>query len=143
MFNRYIAPFVGTLFLAACGDAKDPVPPADAAAGGADTAAAVTYQTVKPLFEKKCTPCHTPGGQAADAHTLGAEYRTATNPATAPGCTGKKIGECTILVVKSGFMPLGKGCSGNPAMDTGKDACLTAAEQKQLEDWIANGLAEK
>jgi hypothetical protein len=55
-------------------------------------------------------------------------------------CPGKKIGECTIVVVKSGFMPFMKGCSGDPAKDAANAACLTASEQKLLEDWVAGGL---
>jgi hypothetical protein len=40
-------------------------------------------------------------------------------------------------------MPQGKGCTGDPTMDSAKPECLTAAEQKTLEDWIAGGLKEK
>ena len=46
-------------------------------------------------------------------------------------------------MVKMGFMPFGKMCSGDPAKDAANADCLTAAEQKQLEDWIAGGLREK
>jgi hypothetical protein len=36
-------------------------------------------------------------------------------------------------------MPLGKGCTGNPATDAGNTACLTAAEQTTLQAWITDG----
>ncbi len=37
-------------------------------------------------------------------------------------------------------MPLGKGCTGNPAQDASNPACLTQAEQDLLAAWIAGGL---
>jgi hypothetical protein len=40
-------------------------------------------------------------------------------------------------------MPAGKGCTGNPTTDASNSACLTAAEQKTLMDWISMGLLEK
>jgi hypothetical protein len=147
-------------FIVGCGSSTEAPPPgvdaaggggadggADAAGGGgvdggADAAAAVvTYQDVKPLFVKKCTPCHLPGGIGAPFHTLADSYASAQMPATA--CAGKKIGECTIVLVKSGYMPFDRKCTGDPAKDTANDACLTAADQKLLEDWIAGGLREK
>ena len=42
-----------------------------------------------------------------------------------------------------GYMPYDKKCTGDPAKDGSNSACLTAAEQKLLEDWIAAGLREK
>jgi hypothetical protein len=117
----------------------------DGAAGAPRTdtggAAVVTYQDVKPLFATKCVPCHLPGGIGAGSHTLADSYATANNPSGA--CAPKKIGECTLQVVKSGYMPFGKGCSGDPAKDSANAACLTAAEQQRLADWIAGGFRER
>jgi hypothetical protein len=128
-------------------------PPVDGAAGaggidsgtGADTGPpAATYQKVKPLFVAKCTPCHSAGGIGASFHTLADSYDTANKPADSGGaCPGKKIGECTLVMVKMGFMPFGKMCTGDPSKDAANTACLTAPEQKLLEDWIAGGLREK
>lgn len=101
----------------------------------------VTYQDVKPLFMKKCAPCHAAGGIGAVFHTLADSYATANK--ASDSCAGKKIGECTIVMVKMGFMPFGKMCTGDPAKDAANDACLTAAEQKLLEDWVAGGLREQ
>jgi hypothetical protein len=101
----------------------------------------VTYETVKPLFMKKCVPCHLRDGIGAGGHTLADSYASANEPSAM--CDGKKKGECTIVLVKRGFMPFRKGCSGDPAKDVANDACLTVAEQKLLEDWIAGGLKEK
>jgi hypothetical protein len=134
-----------TFFITGCGSSDGGGSPGvDAAAGGSDGPTAVTYQDVKPLFVKKCAPCHAPGGVGAPFHTLADSYSTANKPADSNGaCPGKKIGECTLVMVQMGFMPFGKNCTGDPAKDSGNDACLTAAEQKQLQDWIAGGLLEK
>jgi len=119
-----------------------------AAGGGGDTGGspgAVTYEMVKAaVFSKKCVPCHQAGGVGAAFHTLADGYDTANKPADSGGaCPGKKMGECTLVMVQMGFMPFGKNCTGDPAKDTGNDACLTAAEQKLLQDWVAGGLREK
>jgi hypothetical protein len=42
--------------------------------------------------------------------------------------------------VKDGSMPVGGGCTGNPALDAGKAQCLTAAEQAVLQAWIDGGM---
>jgi hypothetical protein len=139
--------------LAACGSSgtSEPGPadggpvatdgPADGGPVATDGAAAVSYQAVKPIFAKKCVPCHLPGGDGSPFHTLADSYATANDPSGA--CPGKKMGECTIVLVKRGFMPFERKCTGDPAQDTANSACLTAGEQKQLEDWIAGGLREK
>jgi hypothetical protein len=104
--------------------------------------AVVTYQDVKPIFATKCVPCHLPGGIGAGSHTLADSYSSANEPSAA--CTGGiKKGECTLVLVKSGFMPFQRGCTGNSAMDSANAACLTAAEQQKLADWIAGGLLER
>lgn len=118
------------------------------ATGGADGAspdaggpAVVTYEQVKAaVFSKKCVPCHLPGGIGASSHTLADSYASANEPSGS--CSGKKKGECTLVLVKSGFMPFGKNCTGDPGKDGGNPACLTAEEQKLLADWIAGGLKE-
>jgi hypothetical protein len=136
---------IGVATLAACsggGTADDDAGAMVGVDATTDTApAAVTYQDVKPIFVAKCTPCHLPGGEGAPFHTLADSYQTANNPAG--NCPGKKIGECTIILVKSGYMPLNKGCSGDPTKDATNAACLTAAEQQRLEAWVAGGLREK
>jgi hypothetical protein len=109
---------------------------------GSDAAGpVVTYQDVKPLFASKCVPCHLPGGIGATSHTLANSYETANKEAD--NCPGKKVGECTIILVKTGYMPFEKKCTGDPAKDMANSACLTAEEQGRLEAWIAGGLREK
>jgi hypothetical protein len=137
---RRRAPVACTVWLvawSACGSSGS-----DGPAGPSDAAAAVvTYETVKPLFMKKCVPCHLPGGVGAVLHTLPDSYSTANKPSSS--CPNKSVGECTIVLVKSGYMPYERNCTGDPAKDVANAACLTAAEQKLLEDWIAGGLKEK
>jgi hypothetical protein len=57
-------------------------------------------------------------------------------------CAGKKKTECTILLIKSGAMPKGKGCSGNPTTDASKPECLTQAEQDKVQAWVTAGAPE-
>jgi len=133
-------------FTAGCGSTdKGSTPGVDASGEGSDasTPGPVTYEQVKAaVFAKKCVPCHVSGGAGAGSHTLAESYTSANEPSASCDAPKKK-GECTIVLVKSGFMPFGKGCTGDPAKDAANAACLTAAEQKLLEDWIAGGLREK
>jgi hypothetical protein len=39
-------------------------------------------------------------------------------------------------------MPLGAGCTGDPAQDAGNPACLTQAEQDAVQAWIDAGMPE-
>ena len=84
-------------FIAGCGSTNGGASGGmDGGGGGGRRAPGVTYQDVKPLFVKKCAPCHAAGGVGAVFHTLADSYATA-NKAADPGgaCPGKKIGECT------------------------------------------------
>ena len=139
--RAHLTSLVLVSFIAGCGSAGGPTPGPDAAGGGGDAGpTVVTYAQVKEaVFAKKCVPCHSKGGIGAALHTLADDSSSANQPSMGT-CPGKKIGECTIVVVKSGFMPFMKGCSGDPAKDSGNAACLTASEQKLLEDWVAGGL---
>jgi hypothetical protein len=102
----------------------------------------VTYDVdVKPIFMAKCTPCHATGGTGALFHTMATSYTDVMKNSNA--CPGKKKGECAVERVHNGTMPYQKGCTGNPAMDTAKPECTTAAEQAKLDAWVANGLKEK
>jgi hypothetical protein len=142
--------FVLAAWLVGCGSSGggNATPGMDAAGGAAGSSpdaagpTVVTYEQVKAaVFSKKCVPCHLPGGIGAGSHTLADSYATANEPSAS--CSGKKKGECTLVLVKSGFMPFGKSCTGDPSKDGGNPACLTAEEQKLLADWIAGGLQEK
>ena len=100
----------------------------------------VTYAQVKPIFVAKCTPCHAAGGIGAGSHTLADSNADAMKPGVSAECAGLTRGACTIERVEDGDMPLGKGCTGDPAQDASNTACLTQQEQDLLEAWIAGGL---
>jgi hypothetical protein len=108
--------------------------------GGGDGGAAVLYRQVKPIFMTRCLPCHTPGGTGATYHTLADSIADAKK--NSYSCPGKTKGACTLDRIKAGTMPMGKGCTGNPAMDVSKTGCLTQEEQDTLAGWIAGGLQE-
>jgi hypothetical protein len=111
-----------------------------AGTGGATGGATVTYVQVQPIFRAKCTPCHSAGGIGADHHTLADSNADARKTAEDAVCMGGTVGSCTIIRVRDGSMPLGKGCTGNPAQDASNPACLTQAEQDTLAAWVTGGL---
>lgn len=94
----------------------------------------------QPIFLQKCDTCHTVDGNGG--HNIGTVYADALQPAGDNACSGLTVGECTIALIQSGEMPLGAGCSGNPAQDAGNAACLTATEQSAIQDWIDDRLPE-
>ena len=95
---------------------------------------------VQPIFAEKCQPCHT--GLALGDHNIGSDYADALLPADNSDCDGLLVGECTIVRIRSGEMPQGADCTGNPAQDAGNASCLTQAEQDIVQGWIDAGLPE-
>jgi hypothetical protein len=95
----------------------------------------VTYADVQPIYQTYCGGCHTGGGSGG--HNIGTSY--ADSQKASYLCAGKTKGECTLVQIKSGYMPLGGGCSGDPTVDAGKANCLTGAEQDLIQDWIDDG----
>ena len=95
---------------------------------------------VQPIFQAKCSggACH--NGANVGGHNLATDYAAAASPSYY--CPGKTKAECTIVRIKDGSMPLGKGCSGDPVADAGKPACLTAAEQALIDAWVTGGTPE-
>jgi hypothetical protein len=120
----------------------------DAAPGGDFVAGfrvdAVTYtDDTQPIFFAKCDPCHT--GLGLGDHDIGINYADALLPADIYSeCSnaGLLIGQCALVLIQSGEMPLGAGCSGNPAQDAGNANCLTQAEQDTIQAWIDAGMPE-
>jgi hypothetical protein len=106
--------------------------------GGSSSGGGVSYEKdIKPIFSVKCAPCHTTTGTAAIFHTMASSYApSATQPSSF--CMGKKKGECTIVRIKSGQMPQGKGCKGD-GTDT-NTACLTKAEIDKVQAWVDGGI---
>jgi hypothetical protein len=49
------------------------------------------------------------------------------------------IGACALVRIQNGSMPFGATCTGNPVLDAAKPACLTAAQQQTIQQWIAGG----
>jgi hypothetical protein len=99
-------------------------------------AIAVSYATdVEPILQVHCAPCHTTGGSGGA--NLASSY--ADTQLASYYCPGKTKGGCTIVRVQNGTMPAGGGCTGNPTLDAGNPACLSAAEQATLSAWIAGG----
>lgn len=110
--------------------------------GPSGIASAPKYVTdVQPIFEAKCTPCHTTFGSGD--HNIGSNYDDAFIPADDyDECAGLNIGQCTIVLIQIGEMPLGSGCTGDPLQDAGNAGCLTQAEQDAVQGWIAAGLPQ-
>ena len=94
----------------------------------------------QPIFQQKCDTCHT--GDGNGGHNVGSVYADALLAADDNACTGLTVGECTIVRIQSGEMPLGAGCSGDPAQDAGNANCLTADEQTVIQSWIDDRLPE-
>lgn len=98
---------------------------------GACAAAAPTFSLdVSPILVKYCISCHPTG-------TFTTSY--ADSQSASAACPAKTKGECSLIRIKSGSMPSGKGCTGNPAVDVGNANCLTAAEQAVLQAWVDGG----
>ncbi|MCB9786595.1 MAG: hypothetical protein H6744_07860 [Deltaproteobacteria bacterium] len=105
-----------------------------------DTSGAVTYATVKPIYASKCSPCHT--GSGFGGHNIGDNFASADKPASISKCAGLTKAECTIVRIKAGDMPQGRGCTGDPSLDVDNTACLTQAQQDLIQTWIDAGTPE-
>jgi hypothetical protein len=95
----------------------------------------VTYADVQPIYQAKCSPCHTTLGSGGT--NFGSFY--ADSQLASYYCAGQTKGFCTLVRVQNGSMPAGAGCTGSPVLDSGNPACLTAGEQATLTDWITQG----
>jgi hypothetical protein len=99
----------------------------------------VTYAAdAQPIFQAKCSPCHTVGDSAGvNFASSYADTQVAGSPAYCP--SGITVGACTLVRIQNGSMPFGAGCTGDPAQDVGNSACVTAAQQATLQSWISDG----
>ena len=82
---------------------------------------------------------------ATAATTSVSNYEDAFLPASVyPQCVnaGLLVGECTIVLIQEGEMPLGAGCTGDPQQDAGNADCLTQEEQDTIQAWIDAGMPE-
>ncbi len=105
-----------------------------------DTDLTTYVANAQPIFQEKCDTCHT--GDGNGGHNVGSVYADALLAADDNACAGLTVGECTIVRIQSGEMPLGAGCSGDPAQDAGNASCLTAGEQDVIQSWIDDRLPE-
>jgi hypothetical protein len=84
---------------------------------------------------KYCGSCH--GGQGAGGVNFATVY--ADTQQAAYLCSGMTVGACTLMLIQSGTMPAGAGCTGNPTTDAANSACLTQADQNTIQAWISGG----
>jgi len=122
--------------------------------GGGDTSALVTYtHDAQPIFMAKCSPCHSELGLGN--HNIATTYTDALKPVDSPdamGCWGamdpttgelsmpKKVGECALISINNGWMPMSAGCSANPPLDP--NACLTMDQKSVIAAWVAAGMPQ-
>jgi len=98
------------------------------------------YEDTQPIYFEKCDPCHTELGHGH--HNIGTTYNDAFHNALNPDCAGLNVGQCTIVRIRSGDMPEGANCTGDPAQDAAKPDCTTQLEQDLIQAWIDAGLPE-
>jgi hypothetical protein len=111
-----------------------------------DAGPAVTYtKDVQPIFMVKCAPCHT--GQGLGGHNIGTTYADALMPVSsldAMGCwdstmmVPKTVGECALISIMNGWMPMGMYCFNTPRPPT----CVSLAEQDIIAAWVAEGMPQ-
>jgi hypothetical protein len=135
------------LVLAGCVPADES--PRDAGGGdGGDASAGVSYaRDVQPIFMVKCADCHTT--LRLGKHNIGTTYADALLPAESldyAECWNdpvtltmpKKIGECALILIKNGKMPLNAGCSVEPPLEPAM--CLSAEQKATVEAWVTAGM---
>jgi hypothetical protein len=110
-----------------------PNPPADAPPPG--------FAATHAIVAAKCSPCHTtpPGSGGHAIGQMNQDTGYMNSQLAAVSLPGSTKGAALLFRVQMGEMPLGRGCSGNPATDAMNAACLTAAEQATLRAWIMGG----
>lgn len=109
--------------------------------GAAPLQGPTTYsRDVQPIFLAKCSPCHT--GTQLSPYTFAGNYASNLLPAETELCPNMNVGQCAQQRIANGQMPSGRGCSGDAEADAGNAACLTAAEQQTVANWIGDGMPE-
>ena len=101
----------------------------------------ITFDEIAPIYQDKCLPCHTTG--TFGGHNLGdddvmAAYEDSQLEANIATCNALSKGACALVRIQNGSMPMGFGCSGDPAMDDPEN-CLTQEEQDRIQAWIDDG----
>ena len=117
--------------------------------GGNDTGGAVTYtRDVQPILMAKCAPCHTT--QGLGNHNIASNYADVNTDIESFGSFGcwdgpnmdipKKLGECALILIMNGRMPMAAGC-GSP-MPLDPNACVSADQQAVIAAWVAAGMPQ-
>jgi len=108
-----------------------------------DSGATPTYTAdVQPILNAKCAGCHT--GGSSGQHNIGNTYSDANKSVINSAACGSAttVGECAIIRIKDGSMPLAGNCTGDPVTDAGNASCLTQAEQDTIQDWVDAGMPQ-
>ena len=102
-----------------------------------------TFDEVHGIYASKCGPCHSggPGGSLGGHSIARPNVNQAFNQSQDGSYTvpGQSVGVATAVRIKSGQMPQGAGCTGDPAQDVDNTACLTQAEQDLIAAWLIGG----
>ncbi|MFW6023772.1 MAG: hypothetical protein ACOC9O_03410 [Myxococcota bacterium] len=101
---------------------------------------AVCFSDVHPIFNTKCSPCHAGGGSGG--HDIGhpdIETAYADSQLSSYHASGSTKGHAALIRIQEGSMPLGRGCTGDPAQDAGNPDCLTQTEQDLIQAWLDDG----
>lgn len=102
--------------------------------------AQTTFTDAHPAFTFNCSPCHSSlgsGGFNIAAPNINTAY--SQSQLISYYVPGQTKGFSSLVRIQDGSMPQGAGCTGNPALDIGNSACLTAAEQAVVQAWINDG----
>lgn len=113
--------------------------------GGTDMATGVTYTNqVQPILLAKCSPCH--AGQTQGRHDIATNYDDVhkdIDSLDAVGCwkdaemtMPMTVGECALILSRSGRMPYAMGCDQMPT----QAVCVTPAELQVMAAWVDAGM---
>lgn len=122
---------------------------ASGGSGGAGGASVPTYtKDVQPIFKAKCSPCH--AGQTVAHHDIANNYADVNKDIESfdfdvcwkdtEQTMPKKVGECALLLIQNGRMPIESGCGS--AMPLKPEACLSAAQIATVSAWVAAGMPQ-
>lgn len=128
--------------VALCGCAPPVDVPGDGGSGGG-----VTYtKDVRPILVAKCSPCH--AGQRQGFHNIVTNYEDVHKNVESLDSLGcwkdvemmmpKTVGECALISIMNGRMPLAMGCFIMPD----KPTCVTPAERDVVAAWVAAGMPQ-
>lgn len=110
------------------------------ALSAAPTQAQTRFDAVHPIYRTYCADCHSTQGNGGFNIANGDIFVAfAQSQLPAYFVAGQTKGFSTLVRIQNGDMPLGAGCSGDPLADAGNSACLTAADQAQIQTWIQDG----